>query len=279
MTLLIGLGAAKAGTSWIHRYLAYHPGCHAPPVKEMHWFDTAYSGWKRRRREALWRERTRLSLEGASQARLDRIGRYAALFDGKTLRDRDYLDILSEGSEGRLRFEITPAYSILPEALIERMARLEKGAAKFFFVMRDPVDRMWSNIRMGARRRPGHDMAGRATSLMEEAMRPEGDRHRVRSEYGTILPKLRRAIGADRLLVLFYEELFRQDTIDRLCDFAGIERRTAAFDQKVYAGRPLPLDPGLAARARLRLDTHYDAVRQMMGRVPDAWMAREEMTR
>ena len=274
MTLLIGLGAAKAGTTWLHRYLADHPSCHAPPVKEMHWFDTVHTDWKRMRRDALLRERDRIARKGAPQARLDRIARYADLFKGRPLDDADYLAALSEGAEHRLRFEITPAYSILPEAIIERMAALEGGTAKFLFVMRDPVRRMWSNIRMGAERK------GRtAEEMATEALSPAGGAHLARSAYGEILPKLRRAIPEDRLLVLFYEELFRQETLDRLCAFAEIGRLAAPSGRRVNGGTERDLDPALAAMARERLDPHYDAVRRLMGRVPEAWMAREEMTR
>ena len=39
--LLFGIGATKAGTSWLHRYLAGHPDCALRSIKELHFFDTA----------------------------------------------------------------------------------------------------------------------------------------------------------------------------------------------------------------------------------------------
>lgn len=39
VTLLFGIGAPKAGTSWLHRYLSGHPDCHFPAQKESHYFD------------------------------------------------------------------------------------------------------------------------------------------------------------------------------------------------------------------------------------------------
>ena len=39
-TVLFGIGAQKAGTSWLHSVLSSHPECHLP-VKEVHYFDTA----------------------------------------------------------------------------------------------------------------------------------------------------------------------------------------------------------------------------------------------
>ena len=275
--LLIGLGAAKSGTSWLHRYLAGHPGCHPPPLKEMHWFDTVESGRTGWRVKALRRERDRVMEGEAPMSRVERIDRYLALFERDEMDDAAYLGLLSDGAGGRMRFEITPSYSILSDATTARMARLE--GARFVFLMRDPVARMWSNIRMGARRRGGSEaqIEARARAMMEEATRPEGESHRARSAYGDILPKLRRAIPDGRLFTAFYEELFRQETVDSLCDFAGIARRPAETGRRVHAGTPIEIDPGLAARARDVLAPHYDATRRILGRVPEGWMAPQEI--
>ena len=43
-TLLFGIGAAKAGTTWLYRYLAAHPEVRLPAVKELHYFDTCETG-------------------------------------------------------------------------------------------------------------------------------------------------------------------------------------------------------------------------------------------
>ena len=43
-TYLFGVGATKAGTTWMHRYLAAHPDCHMRAVKELHYFDALDRG-------------------------------------------------------------------------------------------------------------------------------------------------------------------------------------------------------------------------------------------
>lgn len=35
----LGIGAQKAGTTWLHEQLRAHPGIHLPPRKELHYFD------------------------------------------------------------------------------------------------------------------------------------------------------------------------------------------------------------------------------------------------
>jgi len=39
MLRFLGIGAQKAGTSWLHTMLARHPGIAFPPIKELHFWD------------------------------------------------------------------------------------------------------------------------------------------------------------------------------------------------------------------------------------------------
>ncbi|MFL5992247.1 MAG: hypothetical protein ACJ73W_09685, partial [Rubrobacteraceae bacterium] len=43
----IGIGAQKAGTTWLHRNLQAHPGIWMPREKELHYFDEKIEqhGW------------------------------------------------------------------------------------------------------------------------------------------------------------------------------------------------------------------------------------------
>ena len=49
----IGIGAQKAGTTWLHRNLQAHPGIWMPKEKEIHCFDeikskpVGYGSWSR----------------------------------------------------------------------------------------------------------------------------------------------------------------------------------------------------------------------------------------
>ena len=42
-TLLLCIGAQKAGTTWLADYLRDHPEVHLPPVKEVHFFDARFA--------------------------------------------------------------------------------------------------------------------------------------------------------------------------------------------------------------------------------------------
>ncbi len=47
--------------------------------------------------------------------------------------------------------DMTPAYCLLTAEAFEAMRRMHPRT-QFFFVMRDPVDRLWSAIRMNIRK-------------------------------------------------------------------------------------------------------------------------------
>src|SRR5262245_149682 len=41
-TLVLGIGAQKTGTTWLHRYLSRRPEIYIAPIKERHYFDGKY---------------------------------------------------------------------------------------------------------------------------------------------------------------------------------------------------------------------------------------------
>lgn len=101
----LGIGAQKAGTTWLHENLCHHPDLYLPEPKELHYFD--------------W-------------------GFHRSL--------RHYSDIFKRGCN-RVKGEITPGYSIIP---VERMRfiRTIMPDVRLIFLMRNPIDRAWSQALM-----------------------------------------------------------------------------------------------------------------------------------
>lgn len=61
--LLLGIGAPKAGTTWLYDYLSTHPEVHVPRTKELHYFNVLWDPQQaafrdERRQEAAGRPRT-----------------------------------------------------------------------------------------------------------------------------------------------------------------------------------------------------------------------------
>ncbi len=103
----LGIGAQKAGTTWLHALLRQHPDIGMPEQKELHFWDGEALG------------------EPDIAAYL---ARFAAL-------------------RGRARGEITPSYAILPPQRIA-LIRARLPELVFLYVLRDPIERAWSQAKM-----------------------------------------------------------------------------------------------------------------------------------
>lgn len=231
-TFLLGVGAQKAGTTWLHHYLARSPECARGYRKEYHVFDSVdlpSEPWLGRNLEM-------------AQAELDKLRRGEAadpvhLHRASMIADPDfYYDyftgLLRSRPRIRLTADVTPEYALLP---VERLRQIQDSFAErrvrvvAMFLMRDPVDRIWSQIRMQEGRRPARfpepadQMVGR---LYEEPLYEQWSR------YERTIGNLDRVFDARDVHYGFYEELFDAEQVRRVCDFVGIDFREPDLDRK-----------------------------------------------
>ncbi|ESQ17166.1 MAG: hypothetical protein N838_24170 [Thiohalocapsa sp. PB-PSB1] len=280
-TLLIGIGAAKCATTWLHRYLKAHPQCLFGPVKEMHLFDTS-------NQKDLEHYITRCSaLKTELQKRLETAPEYmkrqvlehilALDFQLDILRSRDvnaYTRFLSQGIRGERVFgEITPAYSTLPESHLKEMLDIWPDT-RLIYLMRDPVERLWSHIRMIAMRRDKDRNASKvkrvSSKLLERYFDGKENEISLRGNYAQTLKALT-GVPGDRRIVMFAEHLLTEEGIFTLCDLLGIDRLQFDVERKVMAGVAIPMDASQWCRAMEHLAPQYAAARDFMGWLPESW--------
>jgi len=149
--------------------------------------------------------------------------------------------------------------------------------ARFIFVMRDPVERLWSGIKHRIRQKieAGTIAPDAVVARFAAAVDAADDPDLARSDYQRTLRALDAAVKPTRLLLLFHETLFSQDTYDRVTDFPGIARGRARPGRQVNRGREVAIRPHPVAlgRARERLAPVYNEVRRRFGpAVPAKWM-------
>lgn len=282
-TLMFCVGATKAGTSWLYEELAGHPECHLRSIKELHYFDALESG--RRDVEARQHGETIDTLTQRwwtapveRRPRLEeRIADRRAYREVLTADEGDvsgYLDYLQVGrGEAALVGDVTPAYALLPTERLSAMARLLPDV-RFVYLLRDPVARLWSHVRMIARRRSPEPTAEpeRTARILNRTLRGEEREIEIRGDYAGALGRLDAAIAPERLLVMFYEELIAPGGLPRLCRFLGISAREGDTARRVHEGEKIEMKPGQRRRARAWLQPQYEHVQKVMGRLPDAWL-------
>jgi len=287
-TVMFCVGATKAGTSWLHDHLSAHPDCHFRTVKELHYFqmtEPAQFATARRRLNAdITRLEARLAAGEGVRSRIER--RLGDLRDWRqVLRVRTtdlqaYRDFLTEGrGDRRLVGDVTPAYALLPA---DRLALLPRVAddTRVVYLMRDPVARLWSHVRMVAKRVAPDSFADEARTLLARLtggdLSGEAAGIAARGDYATILPRLARAFDPQRLLVMFYEDMLTLPGLLRLWAFLGIRAVEADLDRRVHEGLSLAMTEDQRRAARGWLQPQYEYVSGHFATLPAAWRANME---
>lgn len=282
-TYMMGVGATKAGTTWLHRYLAGHPDCHLRAVKELHYFDALDFGQIDRQLKVHHAKVAKLAREAAVS-----VGAKATRA-ARALQDvRDWLTVLERGTEdeaayrayleaglGRRRLvaDITPAYAELSADRLRRIAAL--GDVRFVYLLRDPVARLWSHVRMIAERsRAGaEDFVAEVGRVLDRVLSGAPSEAAKRSDYAAALARLNAAVDPARLLVMFHERMLTTPGIASLCAFLGIGAHPADFSRRVLEGRQLEMTADQAARMRAFLAPQYEFAATAFPDLPEAWRA------
>ena len=269
-TLFVGVGAQKAGTSWLYSYLNRHPQVSMSRIKELHYFDAKYrpdiSGMYDKKFRQSYSEFL-LRPDWDSGAVRQNLVRAQAILDRLAMGAGEitYLDYFASRVKPQHSVfgEITPSYSILDEVGM-RAIRDAQDDVRVIFLMRDPVDRLWSALRhSGVRTDDPRE------TISDQIQRPH---HRLRSDYAAAVTTLDKVFPKDRVLHMFYEGLFTDESIGVICGFLGIDPEPADFSQRVNVGRASAMPDVFVELAEKELVATYRFCRQRFGdAVPGSW--------
>lgn len=274
--LVYCIGATKAGTGWVYQYLRAHPECHLRTLKELHFFDTLEFGLTGSRVRKLRGNMEKLQatpdLDPSSLRKLRDFEDWIPVAEsGDTVA---YLGYLSAGrGERHVVGDVTPAYALLSVESLKKMLAVVPDT-RFVFLMRDPVARLWSHIRMLAKRAMSAGAVAEqvAADLLTRAVSGKEPRLTGSGAYDAIISRLKSVVPAGKLYVDFFEDVVLTSSVDRLCAFLGIAPHPARMRQP-HKGIEIPLHDDQRARLRDYLVPQYDYVRSELGRLPAAWEA------
>ena len=270
------IGAQKAGTTWLDHNLRRHPRLWLPPVKELQYFSHLYLRgariWTTRHRVSAGSRALKRYIEGTPAGEWDVpfVARIADIASGE-ISDEWYGRIFGLAPRGRICGEITPDYATLPEEGVRHVAALSPGV-KIILLMRDPIERSWSHIRMMMRTRRITDLA----AIEQMARNPDQLR---RADYTAIMDTWSRAIPPGRFHIAFADDISEKpaDVLGGVCAFLGIAYRERYFrlaDEAVHVGTPEPMPASVAAILKDRLRPVYEGIVAQCPERGTAWMAR-----
>lgn len=236
-TFLLGLGAQKAGTTWLHDYLSNADCTDLGFIKEYHFLDVRH----KERDSITVRKRgfKRKLVEGARQLLQEDTISFEACphiwvrlaWHSQPSLYYEYFTGLLRPSGVTLTGDLTPDNCILDaSALREIYSQFsDRGVCvKPVFLMRDPVERIWSAIRMNRRK-------GKA--LVEDDDEKEILRRlklrtvMERSSYHKTLSAIKAVFEPQDCFISLYEEVFTPTEISRLCSVLNIEYVPPDFEK------------------------------------------------
>lgn len=257
---LLGLGAQKCGTSWIHKYVASSDKSRMGPIKEYHVWDAKFSppfeDFKvgptdliRRRPGAGLRYSRKVQWLRLAMQRVP--GQYERHFQG----------LVSDG--GSITGDITPSYSALREPQLATIrARLERAGfeVRVIFMMRDPVERCWSSVRMARRNDRMDKAAVEAAGIAEEAqlrMQYATERAELRTNYHQTIQAIDAVFDPEKVYFGLFENMFTPHEIVRFSDFVGLPANPTLATSKVNAS---PKSDRLNPDLKEQILSHYRPV-------------------
>jgi hypothetical protein len=269
-SFLLGVGCQKGGTTWLHHYLRRSPQFERGYRKEYHVFDSRdlpSEEWMRDRILGMADDELQKARRGepADPVQLHRASMYV---DPEFYFDY-FAGLLRSRPRIRLTADVTPDYAMLSADRMQNIkssfeARRVRTVAAF--LMRDPVERVWSQIRMqqGRDRKrfpaPAEEMVAR---LYDE---PSYD---MRTRYDKTIATVDSVFAEDEVYYGFYETLFTDEEVRKVCELTGIKFHPPNFDKMSNVSQTKPIE-GLPDDTIRTVANHfrdvYDAVAK---RFPD----------
>jgi hypothetical protein len=163
----LGIGAQKAGTTWLYENLRRHPELFLPETKELHYFDQQFA---------------------------------------RPLRSYcDYFHAAGDRKKG----EITPAYGVLEPQRIRFIHQI-MPEVRLIFIMRNPVERAWSQAIMNLVVQPQRNYEQVTAAEFMSHFRAE--RALIRGDYMRTMDNWLRFFDPEQLYVGFFEDISQRPT-------------------------------------------------------------------
>ena len=224
----IGIGAQKAGTTWLYDMLAQNPSIWLPPLKEVHYFDYLQAPPARRQKRADHIEKVAGRLErgkldkGSEGDGAAKAAHLRSLIGDHLLTPEWYASIFDyPDARGRVTGEITPAYLELDDNGMQTLTGM-LPKTRFVLLVREPAARTMSQLKMAVARSKADPGAG----SKDWAFFLKKIRTNTRGNYQTAIPLWQKSVGSERLLIRPFGRV-RHDPANLLHeieDFIGAKR-------------------------------------------------------
>lgn len=280
------VGAQKAGTSWLAEQLRFHPDVAMPPIKEIRYFDSLYlhsfEKVQEKKIAALTSKLKSIRAEptGISFDKIEKLRWFAnySLVSKEGFNDDWYVSLFSSLDRSKLICDVSPDYSLLLEDGVRHMRRCIPNA-KILFIMRNPIDRIWSGTVYALRNAINKDVA----SVSRERIRKAAfSTLQLRfSNYRRTITVYESIFGKENVHFLFYDDLRRDPLsfLSKFCDSMSLDFKPEWFskiEREVNLGPKVPKDMLLMREIAERQMKQLEWLHKRFGSPIEQWLSETE---
>lgn len=276
------LGLPKSGTTWLAEYLRTHPSVFVPVIKELQLFSRRFRPDLYRWMDDLFKKnlirvvRNFPTKPGAGESQIELLRLLSDVFSVPCLKeDESFIEAYRSIFYPHLNSsivafgELSTTYCTLTENHLRLLDSCFSNT-KYILVLRDPATRFWSHINHKAKYFDSDPIAEVDRWLLDPELTEIADYRKTLGRIFSVIPK-------ERVLVLFYEDLFRENddsALRVLCDYLGVEYLGTDRSEVIYKGGGFQLPDELAGKIRDCVEDSYEYTATHISTLPEGWEAR-----
>lgn len=276
--LLLGVGAMKAGTTWIFDALNRHPDIHFCREKEIHYFYARHINPNiLSDRARMRRAKAYLAFDPEVSARpvLQKRVQWTANWLGGPVDDAWFNDLFVHRGPAQWIAEFSNLTALLPEqAWAELHARTAK--LRVVYTLREPMDRLWSHVRFQMKMKNTSGQLNEwSLDQLEDHIRNGGD-YLDHSNYTAAIARMQAALPPECLRVDFFDRIpadprgFIAD-IETFLNLPAHDLSDDIISRVVNPSPPRPMPDGLAERFADDIATQIEGLKDLGITVPRSW--------
>ena len=274
----IGIGAQKAGTTWLYERMQAHPEVWMPYQKELHYFDervgqrvTLQSRVRGSRPcDLRWRLQVKHWKKNRQSWSPAELWWWARYFATSRYDDEWYLGLFAPAGD-RISGDISPRYALIDSDAISHLHSVLPDARILYFA-RHPVERAWSQALMELPRRVGPQFGD--ADLRRDFDAPAAQ---ARASYAETLDRWMECFPPEQIFLGFFEDIvLRPDQLlDTVCDFIGLSHLPSKGDDLRKAANKGRTQAIPARHARYLAQLYLPLAESLpprLGRYADWWL-------
>ncbi|MFM2198148.1 MAG: hypothetical protein RLZZ505_1580 [Verrucomicrobiota bacterium] len=238
------IGTQKSGTTWLDRNLRMHPEIWLPVEKEIHYFNLPknvpftffiITRNKEARRWVFKRMERAYQKAKVDPQHILWYVRYYFL-----PRTKRWYSSLFRPSAGQVAGEVTPHYAVMSDRDIASINAL-KPDMKMVYLLRNPIDRMWSHAAMQFSEKYNHQGIGAIDkqAILDFLLKPN---HLAHARYYENLMRWEKHFPRKQIFIGYFDEIAEDPNrlLSRTFQFLGVghsaEYISARSSEKIYGG-------------------------------------------